>query len=291
MHQHPLVTVICLCYNHEKFVVDALDSVIKQEYSNIELLIVDDCSSDNSVGVIENWLTNQSKITFLKNSKNLGNTKTFNNALQLAKGDYILDLAADDRLLPNCISTQIKTFQNSKYSKLGIVYANFNLINEDGSFKSVYYNENENPRSGNVYEMVIGRKVKLGSIAALYKTEVLRKIGGYDETLAYEDLDAWVRISRHYDVEYIAIPLAEKRELDSSLSAQFSHKSNPKTKLLHKSTLEIFNKILVLNKSKRENKIVINRMQFELRKFISAREWILTFKLVLLMLKAFFRSF
>ena len=291
MHQQPLVTIICLCYNHEKFVLEALDSVIKQEYLNIELIIVDDCSTDNSVRVIENWLTNYPQISFFKNSKNQGNTKTFNNVLQFAKGEYIIDLAADDRLLPNCILTQIKTFQNSTYTNLGIVYGNFNLINENGTFKKLYFSENEYPESGDVYEMVIGRKVKLGSIAAIYKTDVLKQLGGYDENLAYEDLDIWVRISRDYKVEYVPISLAEKRELDSSLSAQFIHKRNPKTTLLHKSTLEIFKKILDLNKTKSENKIVINRMNFELRKFISAREWVLGFKLFILMLKAFFKSF
>ena len=290
MQNQPLVTVICLCYNHENFVIEALESVIHQNYNNIELIIVDDCSSDNSVGVINSWLVKHPKVRFIVNPTNLGNTKTFNKALQLANGEYIIDLAADDRLLPNCISKQIETFQNSSYEDLAIVYGNFNFINEDGSFKSIYFTENENPVSGNGYEMVIGRTVKLGSIAAIYKTAVLKELNGYDETLAYEDLDIWIRITRNYNIEYIDEVLAEKRELSTSLSAQFLKRKNSKTRFLHESTLKIFDKILVLNQTKKENKAVLNRMYFELHKFKSAREWKLAFKLLIMMIKTYFKS-
>ena len=64
MQNTPLVSVICLCYNHEKFVVESLNSVLNQSYSNIELLIADDCSTDNSVLVIEDWLKNHPNIIF-----------------------------------------------------------------------------------------------------------------------------------------------------------------------------------------------------------------------------------
>lgn len=290
MQDKPLVTVICLCYNHEKYVVETLNSVINQDYPNIELIISDDCSSDNSVSVIENWLQNHQNITFIKNTENLGSNKTFNNAFKIAKGEFIIDLAADDILLPHCISKQVTTFINSKYDNLGIVYANFNLADENRKFKSIYFNSNEKPESGDVYKMVISRSVKLGSLCSLYKTSIFRNLGGYDETLTYEDLDIWVRISRNYNAEYIDEVLAEKRELENSLSAHFLKRNNPKTRFLHQSTLRIFEKILDLNRSKKENKAVLNRMKFELHKFIAAREWKLTIELLILMIKAFLKS-
>ena len=290
MQNQPLVTVICLCYNHSKYVVETLNSVLNQTYTNVELIIVDDYSNDDSVKVIKNWLINYPEIQFIENTSNIGNTKTFNKALQSAKGEYIIDLAADDLLLPNCIETQINTFQKSEYKNVAIVYGNFNFINEDGSFKSIYFDETEHPVSGNGYEMVIGRTVKLGSIAAIYKAEILRKLGGYDESLAYEDLDIWIRITRDYNIEYINECLASKRELETSLSAQFLKQNNSRTKLLHQSTLKIFKKILLLNRTKKENKLVLNRMYFELRKFISAREWKLVFQLLVLYTKTFIKS-
>ena len=290
MHHQPLVTIVCLCYNHEEFVIEALDSVINQDYKNIELIIVDDFSSDNSVVLIEKWLINHPEVLFIKNSFNSGNTKSFNHALKKANGTYIIDLATDDRLLPNCISSQLKAFENSQFQDLAVVYANFNLIDKEGKITNIYFQENEFPQSGNVYEMVISRSVKLGSIAALYDTEVLKKLGGYDESLAYEDLDIWVRISRNYNFEYTNEVLAGKRELNTSLSAQFLNKNNNRTKFLHQSTLKIFHKILELNNSKKENRAVINRMYFELHKFVAAREWKLSFKLFKLIIKAYTKS-
>ena len=96
MQDKSLVTIICLCYNQEEFVLESLESVISQDYNQIELIIVDDCSTDNSKIVIENWLLNFPQIQFIANNTNLGNTKSFNKALKLAKGKYIIDLAADD---------------------------------------------------------------------------------------------------------------------------------------------------------------------------------------------------
>ena len=71
MHNKPLVTVICLCYNHAAFIVEALDSVLNQTHSNVELIIADDFSTDNSVDVIENWLKNHPNISFFANKVNL----------------------------------------------------------------------------------------------------------------------------------------------------------------------------------------------------------------------------
>src|ERR1700749_5034941 len=98
MQNKSLVTVICLCYNHENFVTESLFSVMNQDYAFVELIIVDDCSTDNSKNIIKKWLLDYPEVRFISNEINLGNTKSFNKALQFAKGDYIIDLAADDVL-------------------------------------------------------------------------------------------------------------------------------------------------------------------------------------------------
>ena len=75
MNYNPLVSIICLCYNHEKFVPLALQSVIDQTYPNIELIIVDDCSNDGSSTAIKEWLRQHPEIVFIENTSNKGNTK------------------------------------------------------------------------------------------------------------------------------------------------------------------------------------------------------------------------
>ncbi len=290
MQNFPLVSVICLSYNHEVYVVEALNSVINQTYPNIELLIADDCSSDHSVGVIQDWLQHHPNVYFLANEKNLGNTKTFNQLAKKAKGEFIIDLAADDVLLPNCIEKQVTTFQNSKYENLGIVYGNLIEIDENGNFIRNYYTEEDHPESGNIYKMVIGRTTKICSVSSMVKKSVFEKLGYYDESLAYEDLDLWVRTSRIYEFEYIPELLIKKRILASSLSSFFTQKKNPKTKKLHKSSLKILHKAFKLNQSKDEHKALLGRIRFEFYKFLKSKEYLLLFQLIFLGLKASWKS-
>lgn len=290
MLKKPLVTVICICFNHENYVIDALNSVISQSYQNIQLIIADDYSSDHSSKVIKKWIENYPKVLFIENSKNLGNTKTFNNTYKYAKGDYIIDLAADDILLSHCIETQVRTFLKTKYSNLGVVYANINLVDENNKHLSIYYDNNDTPESGNIYKMVIGRTTKICSVASMIKRQVFDEVGNYDKNLYYEDLDLWVRASRVFNFEYIPLVLANKRVLSTSLSAHFLKSNNSKTTKLHISTLKILKKILVLNTSKDEYRIMLNRIYFEIFKFLKAREFRLFFKLLFIGFKAFIKS-
>jgi glycosyltransferase involved in cell wall biosynthesis len=290
MQNFPLVSIICLSYNHEDYVVEALNSVINQTYPNIELLIADDCSGDTSVSVIQNWLKNHPNIYFLANEKNLGNTKTFNQLAQKATGDYIIDLAADDVLFPNCVEKQIETFQKSKYKNLGIVYGNIIEINQDGAFLRNYYTELDEPKSGDIYSMVIGRTTKICSVSSMVKKSVYEKIGYYYEELAYEDLELWNRASRVFDFEYFPEIVAKKREIPNSLSAHFLFKNNLKTKRLNLSTFKILNNAYRLNKSKKEHQLLLGRIRFEMFKFIKARNIILLFKLFFFAIKVKFKS-
>lgn len=105
----PLATVIMPTYNGEKFVVPAIESIINQTYANFELLIVDDASTDNTVAIIENIISNQhkAKIRLLRHSANQGVSGATNTALENAEGKYILPMDHDDIALPHRLETCI----------------------------------------------------------------------------------------------------------------------------------------------------------------------------------------
>ena len=292
MQKNSLVTVICLCYNHEKFVVEALNSVVNQNYLPIELIIVDDCSTDDTKLLIYEWLVQHPKVQFIANSTNLGNTKSFNSALKIAKGDYIIDLAADDLLISNGIQMQITAFQNSIYQNVGVVYGNAEIINEDGSFNSYYFpvdcnNNVLNTRcTGSIYESVLASGDSICSVSALFKKEVYDALNGYDESLHYEDLDFWIRAARTFDFDFIDAVLIKKRIVSNSLSSQF-YKTNTK---INSSTYKILKKAFLLNQTKEEDLALLKRVHFEIIHSISSINMKLVLKNSSLKLKIFWRN-
>lgn len=291
MQNSPLVSVICMCYNHEKYVVQSLNSVLNQSYKNIQLIIANDSSTDDSDKEIKNWLLTHPDIAYVNNITNLGNTKTFNKALKLAKGDYIIDLAADDILLEDCIEKQLNAFLNPKFDNLGIVYGNVELISENNAHIGYYYPVNSNkeaiekPASGNIYLSMLSQNSKICSVSAMIKKTVLDHLNGYDENLAYEDLDLWIRTSRLYNFDFIDHIIVQKRELENSLGSQFFKKSNSRTRKINRSTYLVIKKAIALNENKTENRALLKRLHFEMDKSFQTRDFMLLLKYIPLEIK------
>ncbi|MBJ6369296.1 glycosyltransferase [Snuella sedimenti] len=286
MNKKPLVTVICICHNHMDYVVESLNSVINQTYNNIEIIIIDDASKDDSIIKIKEWIAHKD-ILFIENKENIGNTKTFNKALALAKGEYILDLATDDILTTTCIENQIYRFKNSKYKNLGVVFSNMERIDENGNHISYQYdlnNENkakQKPPTGDIYKFII-HSYFLSAPTMLIKKNVLKKLKGYDENLSYEDLDFWFRSSRLFEYDYVDKVLVKKRILKESLSSNFTKRRGIN---LGKSTYKVCKKAIYLNKNKEEHKALINRIIYELRLAIKNYNVILFIKFFALLLR------
>src|SRR5436190_1043366 len=94
--QSPLVTVVCLCYNHQKFVREALDSIFEQTYDHIQIIIIDDGSTDQSTEIINKIIDGRDDVLFLSLKNNTGYCKAFNKALPHIKGDFFIDFSCDD---------------------------------------------------------------------------------------------------------------------------------------------------------------------------------------------------
>ncbi|MET3046180.1 glycosyltransferase family 2 protein [Flavobacterium covae] len=297
MENAPLVTVICLCYNHAAFVTKALDSVINQSYKNIELLIADDASQDESVAIIKKWIENYPHVFFMVNKNNLGNTKTFNKLLKQAKGKYIIDLAADDVLTSGCIKKQVDTFLNTTYKNLALVYGNLEIIDEKDNHLEYYYSVSSNkkvikrPPSGYIYISLLAGKEKMCSVSSMIKSEVLKSLGGYDELLAYEDFDIWIRASKSFEFEFIDEILVQKRELKSSMYQYFFKKRNHFTKRLNNSTYKILVKAFKQNTKKEEYLAMLKRVHYEIVLNFRNGHYNLCILLIFLKLKIHLKSF
>ncbi len=200
----PLVTIICLCYNHERFIQECLNSVFTQTYPAIELIIVDDGSYDNSVKVIQTFLRADDQ--FIVNTHTKGICRSFNAALSLAKGKYIVDLAGDDYLFPPTIQQQVNALE-SLSEEYGAVFSDAQLVSENGKALGTWYKRNKKGKiyqpvpSGDVFEAVLSGTPIL-TVTAMTRKLVYDALSGYDESLVYEDFDFLVRASRHWKYSF-----------------------------------------------------------------------------------------
>ena len=155
----PLVTIIVLSYNHASFLEECLKSVFSQSYVNVEVIIVDDFSNDDSQSTITSFLEiNDIEVQCIFNKENLGNCKSFNKALELSSGDFIIDLAADDVLFPDSVSKKVSFFE-SQDLYCNMIYSDVEYIDEHSKSLGIYSklkNIVDFP-SGEIFEEILSR--------------------------------------------------------------------------------------------------------------------------------------
>jgi glycosyltransferase involved in cell wall biosynthesis len=208
----PLVSVIALCYNQQDYLKYTLDSIIKQDYPNVELIIIDDCSGDGSVVSIEEWVRdNGLAVTLVKNERNLGICKAANIGLKHCHGKYFQLIACDDVLLPQKISKQVAILEED--DKLAFAFSDAYLMNDQHEWqqhgpKFIQTNLfHFTPFPKNLYQLLISEKNFIPAPSVLVRTAYLTSMGGYDESLSFEDYDVWLRLSKKYNAVYNEEPL------------------------------------------------------------------------------------
>ncbi len=263
MDSLPLVSIICLCYNQKPYVRAALESALTQTYPNIELIIVDDASTDGSQEEITQITNENPDISFVFLNQNIGNCKAFNMAFQQSKGQYIIDLAADDILLPVRVELGVKEMESAG-AIYGIHFSDAFFINDTGKILDTHYTRNKeglitsNIPQGNVYAELI-KSYFINPPTMMIKREVFESLGGYDETLNYEDFDFWIRSSRTFHYLFNKAPLVKKRIIKNSLSSQQNTFRN-KHQL---TTYRVCQKIFELNQSSEEDQALVARCKYE----------------------------
>lgn len=255
---NPLVSVICLCYNHEKYVRSSLQSVIDQTYESVEIIIVNDASTDQSRYEILQFLQDHPYILFIDLQENVGNCRAFNQGLRKARGEYVIDLATDDQLTPDRITRQVAAFQQLD-SDYGVVFSDARYLDEQDQELGTHFSKYP-PERGDLYTSLIARYF-IPPTTMMIKKVVFDELGGYDEHLTYEDFDFWVRSSRKWKYDFIEHPLTLIRKSGSSLSSGFYLKNSK----LIPSTFQVCRKIREMNQNRDDEQALIKRLQYELK--------------------------
>lgn len=199
--ENPRVSLFLICYNHEKFLQTSLDSIFRQTYPNIELIIVDDFSSDNSVKIIEDWISNRKvECRFIKHTSNQGLVKTLNECLSNSSGEFVSFFAADDVITDDKTEILVR-YLDKLPCDVGVAYGDLSVIDKFGNVtQNSFYNWNLQeviPAASFIFESFISHNA-VHILGGLVRREVYNKVGHYDETLVYEDWDMNMRIARNY---------------------------------------------------------------------------------------------
>ena len=194
-----LISVIIPCYNREKLIKRAIKSLQDQTYSNIEIFVVDDCSTDNSVQVIKKQMETDSRIKLLENQTNSGANYSRNQGIRAAKGSYLSFLDSDDEWTPETLELLYKKITNCP-EKVGAVYSG--MLKILGEEKQKIYPKHR----GEVFKKLMTE----GTIGTypLIKREVFEKVGLFDEHEilrkgGHQDYEMWIRIAQFYEFEYV----------------------------------------------------------------------------------------
>jgi glycosyltransferase involved in cell wall biosynthesis len=274
----PKVSIICLCHNQAKYVQDALRSVVAQTYRPIELIVADDGSTDDSIVKIREILPHIPPEIVVKPlflSQNVGNCAVFNRAWQMATGDFIIDLAADDLLLPTHVAVQIATFQHAP-PDVGVVFSDVWLADETAQPKRSFYKRDAQGRlteqvpSGDIYADLLHRYC-VCTPAMMIRNQVLQQLGGYDENLSYEDYDFWVRSSRDWKYLFIDSITVIKREISGSHGKKMYQKGFSRHRY---STLQVCKKAAALNRKKSEDAALARMVRYQMRLCLYQRDFI-----------------
>ncbi len=266
MNKQHLVTIAIPTYNRAEFLKTAIESCLVQKYINIEVLIIDGGSTDNTESVVKSY--KDSRIVYTKNEINIGMMGSWNRSIQLAKGKYIVILGDDDILHSNFISETMKIY--NKYPKLGFVFAHANKMDVKGNYlmRWGYDFTPSGYLSGLDY---LFYTIKYGccltnSSTMICNKSVYDKVGLYEAEFAKNtfDFNMYIKIAAKYDVYFLDKILTDYRIHQKQVSEIYwRRKERPTGKI--GTYLEIFKAIgLILSnnqfKDKGEKDFVLKRI-------------------------------
>lgn len=207
----PLVSVLISAYNHEKFIEQCLYSIASQTYRNIELIIFNDGSTDNTdmkIRAMEFILQSRFARYIYVSKENEGTAKTLNKALLMAKGKYIMTFASDDVMLPWRIELQVKYLES--HPNHGLVYTDgYRIFNE--GFIDMYktydpayrFSNHMEFKEGYIPEYFLANIFNKPTPTICVRKECYDKIGPFDESMISEDPDIYIRLAKEFQIGYI----------------------------------------------------------------------------------------
>lgn len=204
----PLVTVYVTNYNYGKYIAQAVDSVLSQNFANYELIIIDDGSTDNSREIIKRYEGNRKIRIFLQENKGLNATN--NIAVRAARGKYVMRLDADDYLDPNALLVMVNALEAN--SELAMVFPDYYYVDANGKVAG------QERRHDFQNEVTLLDQPAHGA-CSMIRRDCLLEVEAYSEAYKCQDgYDLWLKITDRYTVSNISLPLFYYRRHGNNLT-------------------------------------------------------------------------
>lgn len=240
----PLVSVCIPVYNNADYVGETIDSILAQTYQNIELIMVDDNSTDDSYRVLQDYAKKDERVKIYRNESNLGMSGNWNRCLELCTGEILKLVCADDLLSPHIIERELEIFE--KYPEVVLVESDTRLVNLDGKYRGWY---RRYPRSGIVDGAIIVRKGFFSQDyfgapqANSFRRGAYEQVKGFSPEFHYiVDYDFFVNIAKLGKVFIIHEPLNYFRVREDSNTGQVMGEDKEKTRIYVDEHYRLFKK-------------------------------------------------
>ena len=211
----PVVSVILPTYNRKNLVGKAIQSVLEQNYRNLELIIIDDASTDGTEEIIKEF--KDARILYLRNPVNRGGGAARNTGIKVAKGSFIAFQDSDDLWLPDKLEKQMAVFKVSP-ENVGVVYTQCDR--REGDQVRRIPGEHTPQKNGDLFKGLLSENfITLPTV--VIKKVCLEKVGGFDESLPrLQDWEFFIRIARYFEFQYIPEPLVYSFFTPGSISSK-----------------------------------------------------------------------
>ena len=231
----PLVSVVFTSYNHKEYLEQALDSLINQTYQNLEIIIIDDCSTDGSQEILKKYEHFENVNLKLQTQNSGSYVKASNYGASFAKGEYLLFAQCDDFASTNQIEQLSKVLID--FPSIGVAFSKSNMIDENGKFISDDYVCREKKfkqlvakqsyiKGSQLKEFLFFSCVIPNLSAALIRTELYRQVGGLSEKyLVVADWQFWLDLSDKTDFYYLKEPLNNFRQHQTTIRSSIKIKT------------------------------------------------------------------
>lgn len=220
--KNKIVSIICPCYNHEKYVKDLIKSLLNQTYTNLELIFTDDCSTDNTYNtLLDLQLKLKEKFVhtnIYKNQNNLGLVKTVNNMINISHGEYIKIIASDDFLDEKYIEKCVKFMEDNQ--NYNFMFTDYYVMDEKCTFENKKYIFKSNLslyKNKNLYDELY-KGNWLPAPTAFFRKIFFDLYGLYNENYLVEDYPKWLQVLKYENPGFLYEFLVYYRVLKHSLS-------------------------------------------------------------------------